>query len=92
MVYGDLLASSTVDQIDIKAPAEKHQTSPQTVGARLKNLKTGPNIYQELLRAGYTEQAIPAWVHRGGSLNQPSARVNQSDTERSRLNQVKAPE
>lgn len=46
--------------------AEKHQTTPQHVGAYLKNLKGGPNIYKELLKAGYDDQVIPAWVYRPG--------------------------
>ena len=56
-----------MDLTDIKAIAEKHQTTPQVVGAYLSTLKNSPNIYRELLKAGYEDPVIPGWVARGTS-------------------------
>ncbi len=43
-IYADFHAYADADLIDIKALAEKHQTTPQAVGAYLKNLKGGPQV------------------------------------------------
>ena len=56
-----------MDLIDIKALAEKHQTTPQVVGAKLGQLKNNPKIYQRLLRLGWEDPVIPQWVARGSS-------------------------
>ncbi len=66
-VYGELLKHANPDLIDIKAIAEAHQTTPQVVGAYLGTLKNSPNIYRELLKAGYQDPVIPGWVARGTS-------------------------
>ena len=66
----ELLEYADADQIDIKSIAEKHQTTLQHVDAYLKNLKSGPNIYPKLLRAGYGEQVIPGWGYRSSSVDQ----------------------
>lgn len=84
-VYGDLLKHADSGQIDIKAIAEKHQTTPQHVGAYLKNLRSGLNIYKELLKAGYDEPVILGWEHRPGRVDIVSARrtsLEQGETPR----------
>jgi len=72
-VQGALLEYADADQIDIKSIAEKFDIILQVAGAYLRNLKSGPNIYHKLLRAGYDAPVIPGWVHRGTSVDQPSA-------------------
>ena len=83
-VQGAPLRYADADQIDIKSIAEKHQIAPQAAGAYLRNLKSGPNIYKELLKAGYDEPVIPGWVHR------PS-RSDQSGPSKTGLEQAKTP-
>ena len=73
VVHGALLEYSDAEQIDTKAIAEKPDIIPQVACAYLRNLRSGPNIYQELLRAGYTDQAIPGWVGRGGRVDPSGA-------------------
>ena len=78
-VHGAPLRYADADQIDIKSIAEKHQIAPQVAGAYLRNLKSGPNIYKELLRAGYDEPVIPGWVHRPSIVEQPSVERTSPD-------------
>ncbi len=43
-VHGALLEYADADQIDTKAKAEKHQITPQAIGAYFKSLKGGPLV------------------------------------------------
>jgi len=68
-VYREILKYTNPGIIDFKEIAEKHEATPQAAGSYFRNLRSGRDSYHELLRAGYTEQVIQAWVHRGGSLD-----------------------
>ena len=73
VVHGDLLQYADAEQNDSKAIAEAPQITPQVACAHHGNLKTGPNIHKELLKAGYDEPVIPGWVHRPGRVGLVSA-------------------
>ncbi len=58
-IYADLSAYANVDLINIKAIAEKHESTPQVVGTKLGQLKNNPKIYKRLLQAGWEDLVIP---------------------------------
>jgi hypothetical protein len=84
VVHGALLEYEDADQIDTKEIAERYQITPQHVGAHHGNLRSGPNIYKELLKAGYDEPVIPGWGHRPG-------RVDLVGASRTSLDQAESP-
>ena len=51
--YGDLLKYADPEAIDFKAIAKKHGITSQAVGSYFRNLKGGPNAYNDLLKQGY---------------------------------------
>lgn len=51
----------------------------------------GPNIYQELLRAGYEDQIIPGWMQRPGRVEQAGTSEDQSSAGRTKVDQAEPP-
>jgi hypothetical protein len=66
-VYGELLKYTDAAHIDTKEVIEKFKITQQAGASYLRNLKSGPNIYNQLVRAGYQDAVIPKWVHRPGA-------------------------
>ena len=51
----------------------------------------GPNIYQELLRAGYEDQIILGWMQRPGRVEQAGTIEGQSGAGRTMVDQAESP-
>ena len=54
----------------MRAIAKKHGITTSAVGSYFRNLKGGPNAYNDLLKQGYEASVIPLWVHRPASEDQ----------------------
>jgi hypothetical protein len=89
--YGELLKYADPASIDFKAITEKQGKTTSALRSYFRNLRSGPNVYKELLKAGHDPAVIPLWVHRTTSDDVRSTSEDQSGAGRTRLDQAESP-